>query len=418
VRLASWLAEALYCLGDRADAEQVAVQALPQTGDPDLRMDLLCTLVKCRMLVGRSADFLSPLREALASTGLPIRHRARLLVLAARTHCNDGELEVAAQVAAEALAAGEEAADSWTVGWALSAAGLAAMGRARYAEAIAFLDRGLAVAHGEPTLIDLRLLLLLNKSATLASLDQHEGALALASQSCRLADQVGAAFRASQAHCLLGQILFETGRWDDAIREVLNGPADLNEPAAACCDLGIAAVICFHRGERDAALRHLAAAAPHAARIGNRLIPTLVLARSLAHETAGELTEALAELTPWLNGGTEESAQAEDLLADGARLAMRTRNEDIARNLAKLAGELSAQSDIPRRQATALYCSGLVDGDPSRLLAAADRYASAGRPLPQARALEAAASEFSRAGDREQYQVALASVQQIYVRLS
>jgi tetratricopeptide (TPR) repeat protein len=417
VRLASWLAEALYCLGDRADAEQVALQALQHADEPDLRLDLLCALVKCRMLAGRSADFLSTLHEALASPGLPLRHRARLLALAARTHCNDGELDAAAQVAAEAVAAGEEASDSWAVGWALSAAGTAAMGRARHAEATAFLDRGLAVTHGEPTLIDLRLLLLLNKAVTLASLDAREEALALAGQACRLAGQVGSAFRGSQARSLLGQLLFEAGRWDDAIGEVLSGPEDLNEPAAACCDLGIAAVICLHRGERDAALRHLAAAGPHAARIGNRLVPPLVLARSLAHETAGAPAEALADLTPWLDGGTEESAQAEDLLADATRLAIRTGNEDLARNLAKLAAELAIASDIPRRQANALYCAGLADGDPSRLMAAASGYASAGRPLPQARALEAAAEEFSRAGDPGQSRMALAGARQVYARL-
>jgi tetratricopeptide (TPR) repeat protein len=417
VRLAGWLAEALYCLGDRADAEQVAVQALPHAGDPDPRLDLLCTLAKCRMLAGRSAELLATLREALASPGLPIRHRARLLVLAARTHCNDGELDTGARAAAEALAAGEEAADSWSVGWALSAAASAAMGRAQYAEAIILLDRGLGIAHGEPTLIDLRLLLLLNKAVTLVSLDKHEEALALASQARRLADQVGSAFRASQGHNLLGQILFEAGHWDDALAEVLSGPGDLKEPTAACCDIGIAAVISFHRGERDVALRHLAAVAPHAARIGNRLVPPLVLARSLARETAGELAEALAELTPWLNGGTEESAQAEDLLADAARLAMRAGDQDLVRHFAKLAGELATDSDIPRRQATELYCSGLADDDPFRLLAAASRYAEASRPLPQARALEAAASEFARTGDQDQSQAALASAQEIYGRL-
>jgi tetratricopeptide (TPR) repeat protein len=417
VRLDGWLAEALYCLGDRAEAEQVAVQALPNAGDPDLRLDLLCTLAKCRMLAGRSADLLETLHEALASPGLPARHRARLLVLAARTHCNDGELDVAARVAAQALAAGEEAADSWSVGWALSAAASATMGRGQYPEAILLYDRALAVAHADPVLIDLRLLLLLNKAVALISLDRHEEALALGSQARRLAEQVGSAFRSSQAHTLLGQLLFETGRWDDAIGEVLNGPADLNEPAAVCCDLGTAAVICFHRGQHDAALRHLAAAAPHASRIGNRLVPPLVLARSLAHETAGELAEALAELTPWLNGGTEESAQAEDLLADAARLAMRIGNTDLARNLAKVAGELAAGSDTPRREAAAFYCSGLADGDPSRLMAAADRYAMAGRPLPQARVLEAAATVFAQAGDQDQYQSALVGAQEVYGRL-
>jgi tetratricopeptide (TPR) repeat protein len=417
VRLANWLAEALYSRGDRDAAERVAVRALSQASDQDLRLDLLCTLVKCRMLAGRSADFLSTLREVLASPGLPVRHRGRLLVLAARTHCNDGELDVAAQVAAQALAAGEEAADSWAVGWALSAAGSAMMGRGRYMESIALYDRALAVAHGDPVLIDLRLLLLLNKAVALISIDRHVAALTLGSQVHRLADQVGSSFRGSQAHSLLGQILFETGQWDDAIGEVLNGPADLNEPAAVCCDLGIAAMICFHRGDRAAALRHLTAAVPHAARIGNRLVPPLVLARSLAHETAGELAEALAEFVPWLNGGTEESAQAEDLLADAARLAKRMGNENLAQNLAKLASELAASSEIPRRLATALYCSGLADGDPSRLLTAADRYGSAGRPLSQARALEAAAWEFAHVGERDRSQAALASAQQIYTRL-
>ncbi len=63
-------------------------------------------------------------------------------------------------------------------------------------------------------------------------------------------------------------------------------PEDLKEPIAACSDLGIAAVICFHRGEIAAARRHLAAAAPHAERIGNRMIGPLALARSLDHEQA------------------------------------------------------------------------------------------------------------------------------------
>jgi tetratricopeptide (TPR) repeat protein len=417
VRLDGWLAEALYCLGDRAEAEQVAVRALPNAGDPDLRLDLLCTLAKCRMLAGRSADLLATLREALASPGLPIRHRARLLVLAARTHCNDGELDVAARVAAEALAAGEQADDSWSVGWALSAAASATMGRGQYREAVLLYDRALAVAHGDPVLIDLRLLLLLNKAVALISLDRRDEALTLGSQARRLADQVGSAFRSSQAHSLLGQILFETGRWDEALTEALSGSGDLNEPAAACCDLGVAALICFYRGEREAALRHLAAAAPHAARIGNRLVPPLVLARSLAHETADKLTEALAEFTPWLDGGTEESAQAEDLLADATRLATRGGNEDFARRLAKLAAEFAAQSDISRREATALYCSGLVDADPSRLLTAADRYVAAGRPLPQARALEAAATVFAQAGDQDQCQSALVGAQEVYGRL-
>jgi tetratricopeptide (TPR) repeat protein len=391
-RLASWLAEALYCLGERADAERVADRALRQAGDPDLRLDLLCTLARCRMLAGMSTDSLATLNEALASPGLPLRQRARLLVMAARTHSNDGSLDAAAENARQALTAGQEAGDTWSVGWSLSVLAMVAIGLGQHAGAMDFFDEGLAVADGEPTLTDLRMLLLMNKAVTLAGLDQHDDALELVGQASRLADRAGAAFRASQAHSLHAQILFETGQWDEALTEALIGPPDLKEPAAACCDLGIAALICFHRGEHEAARSHLDAAEPYAARIGGRLVPPLVLARSLSHERAGRPAGALAELTRWLNGSTQEAGQAEDLLADAARLATELGDDDTARTLAKQAEELAAASAIPHRQATALYCSGLVERDPARLRAAAARYAAAGRPLQQGRALSAAAS--------------------------
>ena len=68
---------------------------------------------------GESAESLATLDRALAAPGISARHRARLLVLAARTHSNLGEVEKAAQVAASALAAASEAGDNWAMGWAL-----------------------------------------------------------------------------------------------------------------------------------------------------------------------------------------------------------------------------------------------------------------------------------------------------------
>ena len=84
--LASRLADALYRIGDRAAAEQVANRALEQTYEPDLLVDLHWTLAQCRMLAGLAAESLATLDQALASPGISARHRARLLVLAARTH--------------------------------------------------------------------------------------------------------------------------------------------------------------------------------------------------------------------------------------------------------------------------------------------------------------------------------------------
>ena len=84
--LASRLADALYRIGDRAAAEQVANRALEHAAEPDLLVDLHWTLAQCRMLAGESAESLATLDRALASPGISARHRARLLVLAARTH--------------------------------------------------------------------------------------------------------------------------------------------------------------------------------------------------------------------------------------------------------------------------------------------------------------------------------------------
>ena len=394
--LASRLADALYRIGDRAEAEQVANRALEHATEPDLLVDLHWTLAQCRMLAGSSAESLATLDRALASPGISARHRARLLVLAARTHINLGEVEKAGQVATSALAAASEAGDNWAMGWALHVLTIVTAVQGHMTDALPLFDRALTVTESDPALTDLRLLLQINKAVTLGCLDQYEQAFAAARQARHLADQVGTTIRLAQAHGALGQLLFETGRWDDALAEVAIVPEDLKEPGAACCDLGIAAVISFHRGEIGAARRHLAAAVPHAERIGHRLIGPLALARSLDREHAGALPEALAALTAAFDGNTEELEEIEDLLADAVRLATETGDLSTAQALAGHAAALAAGSEIPHRQANALYCRGLLDHDAPRLLAAAERYDDAGRPLLRAKALEAAAERVRR----------------------
>jgi DNA-binding CsgD family transcriptional regulator/tetratricopeptide (TPR) repeat protein len=415
--LASRLADALYRIGDRAAAEQVADRALDQTSEPDLLVDLHWTLAQCRMLAGESVESLATLDRALASPGISARHRARLLVLAARTHDNLGEVEEAGRVATSALAAASEAGDNWAMGWALHVLTLVTAVRGHMTDALPLFDQALTVTQADPALTDLRLLLQINKAVTLGNLDQYEEALAAAGQARQLAGQVGTTFRLAQAHGALGQLLFETGRWDDALAEVEILPENLKEPAAACCELGIAAVISFHRGEIDAANRHLAAAVRHAGRIGHRPIGPLALARSLDREHDGARPAALAALTAAFDGNTEEVEEIEDLLPDAVRLAAGTGDLGTAQALASQAAALAAGSQIPHRQANALYCRGVLDHDAPRLLAAAARYDDAGRPLLRAKALEAAAAIFVGAGDREQARAAFTGAVEVYATL-
>ncbi len=415
--LVSRLADALYRAGDVAEAEQVANQALMYAVEPDFLVDLHWTLAQCRIRSGLSAESLATLNQALASPRISARHRARLLVLAARTHCNLGEVEKAGQVAATALAAASETGDNWAMGWALHVLTIVTSVQGQMADALPLFDRALAVTQADPALTDLRLLLQINQAVALAGLDRYEEAFAAARQARYLADQSGTAIRLGQAHSALGQLLFDTGQWDDAMAEVEVLHEDLKEPAAACSDLGIAAVICFHRGDAITARRHLAAAVPHAERIGNRVVGPLALARSQDCELADALPDALAVLTAGFADNTEDLEEIEDLFADAVRLATKTGDLGIAKALTGHAAAFAAESEIPHRQANALYCQGVLDHDAIRLLTAAERYRDAGRPLLSAKALEAAAGEFVCSDDRGQARAAFTRAVEVYSSL-
>ena len=398
--LAGRLADALYRTGDRAAAVRVAERALGHAADPDLVVDLHWTLAQCRMLTGSVEESFATIGRALAAPELSATHRARLLVLGARTHLYFGDVDAAGREANGALASAAGSGDGWATCWALHVLAVAATIRGELAEALPLYDRGLAVAETDPALADLGLLLLVNKAVTLCNLNGYDEALATAERARQLADQVGTTIRLAQAHGVLGQLFFETGRWDDALTEIDTVPMDLKEPGAACGEFGTLAVISFHRNQPEAARRYLAAAEPHAERFGHRLMPPLLLARSLDREQAGAGADALAVLTAALDANPDDIGEAEDLLGDAVRLAVKTGDKTTAQTLTGQVTTLADGSQIRHQQANALYCRGLVDRDHVVLLEAAQRYAAAGRPLPKARALEAAAECLVEVEDR------------------
>jgi DNA-binding CsgD family transcriptional regulator len=412
--LASRLADALYRTGDRAISEQVAARALGYATDPDLLVDLHWTLAQCRMLSGKPEESFATLKQALAATGISVKHRARLRVLAARTYLYFGKVEDSAQEANNALASAAEAGDTWATGWALHVLAINSAMRGDLIGALPLYDRGLSVTETDPALTDLGLLLQVNKALTLFDLNLCEEALATAERARQLADQVGTAMRLAQAHGALGQLLFKTGRWADALAELTVVPEDLKEPLAACYELGICAEIGFRRNEPDVALRYLAATEPLVQRIGQHVVTSLMLAQSLERELAGAPDEALAILTAVLDGNSDDLGEVEELLADAVRLALKIGDKETAQTIAEQASTFAEGSEIPYRQANALCCRGMVDRDSDVLLAAAQRYADAGRPLPRAKALEAAAEVLVEADERPAARQAFERAVEVY----
>jgi DNA-binding CsgD family transcriptional regulator len=409
--LASRLADALYRTGERADAEQVAQRALPYATDPDLLVDLHWTLTQCRMLAGSGAESITTLEKALTTPGILAKHRARLLVLAARTHLFLGDVDASGQAANSALASATEATDTWATGWALHVLAIRATALGDLTDALPIYDRALAVTETDPALYDLGLLLQINKALTLASIDRLDEALTTAERARQLAGQVGTSLRLAQAQCILSQFLYEIGRWDDALSEIAVVPEDLKDPLIACCELGIAAEIAFHRDDAETARRHLAAAEPHRQRVEYRSIQSLELARSLERERAGAPAEALAILIAAVDGSPDDLGEIEDLLVDAVRLAVKTGDKARAQSLTGQAVTFAEGSDIPHRHANALYCRGMIDRDADVLLKAAQWYADAGKRLLRAKSLEAAAECLveaeERAGARQAFEQAV-----------
>jgi DNA-binding CsgD family transcriptional regulator len=407
------LADALYRVGNVPEAEQTARRALAHTEDPDLVVDLHWTVAQSLMRSGNSDEAIAMLDKALTLTATSARHRGRLLVLTARMHCNLGEVEKAGQFATSALAAATQAADNWAMGWALHVLTMVTALQGKVSESLILFDQALAVTDADPALTDLRILLQVNRAVMLGDLCEYDDAFAAARHAQQLADQVGTVIRLGQAHCVLAQLFFETGRWDDALAEAAAVQADLQEPGCACCNLGIAAVICFHRGDAGAARDYLAAASPHADRVGSRVIPPLALARSMGSEHENQPREALARLTGFANNA-EELREIEDLLPDAVRLATQVGELDTAASLAGRAEALAAESGTDRGRANALLCRGLADSDPARLLRAADQFAAGTRLLLSAQALEAAAGSFVGADDRDSARAAFTRALELY----
>ncbi len=170
------LADALYRVGDLGEAEQVASRALAGAADPAVVVDLHWTLAQCRTVTGRFAESLAALNQVLASPAISARHRARLLVLTARAHFNLGQVETAGQVAAAALAQATDAGDNWAIAWALHVLAIVTVMQGQMADALPLFERALTATRADPTLTDLRLLLLLNQAVALGDLDRYERA--------------------------------------------------------------------------------------------------------------------------------------------------------------------------------------------------------------------------------------------------
>jgi DNA-binding CsgD family transcriptional regulator len=228
-------------------------------------------------------------------------------------------------------------------------------------------------------------------------LDRYEEAIQVAEEVRQLAERAGNVFRLSQAQSTLGELFFDSGKWDAALSEIgqsLNVPKN---PVMDSAQHSFLATIQLHRGHPESD-RHLTAAEAFTGKDGARVCRAFAVAKSLHMERDEQPAAALKVLLDGL-ADMPDTEETVDLLADAVRLAIAIGDLTTAKSIAQRGGDIGGDSPIPHRRAVAIHCQSLLANDPAGLLEAANAYRAAGRPLPRAQALEAAALALAERGD-------------------
>jgi DNA-binding CsgD family transcriptional regulator len=300
------------------------------------------------------------------------------------------------------------------MGWALFVQTIIHGMRGESRQALPLYERALAVAEGDPALADLRLILQINQAVALGVLDRYEEAIQVAVQVSALANQAGNLVRLAQAQSALGELLFDSGKWDDALVQIDMALDVAKNPWVECVQHGFAATIQLHRGDPDSD-RHLAAG-DHCVEVGGKGGTSLALAKSLQHERDGDPAGALRVLMECL-AEVPDTEETDDLLAAAVRLALATGNKSVATSLVQRAVSVGDRPTAPHRRAVVMHCQSLLANEPAGLLEAANGYRAAGRPLPRAQALEAAALVLAERGEMAEARNLFTDAYTLYAKL-
>ena len=404
---------------EHEEVERTGIRLLASRLDPNRRAEITWFVAYALMRQDKAAGAATMVEGELNEAGMDAAHWARLRALHAMMLPELGRHDEIAGIAGEALDRADEAGERLAAGYALHALWVVSAFRHDWSTGLGHIDRALAVIGDDPQAVDLRLILLTNRAATLSEFARHEEAITATEQALAIAERAGA-YRLGFIRTQLASIYYAAGRWDDALAELetaigIPGPDFDRFPIH-----GLAALIAAHRGDWTAAREHLAAVADISTReaLWPHIAHDLLLARAIAAERSGGAAAGLAVLAPCLDPDVADVlVDVYELLPALTRLAVMA--GDAAVTAAALAvAQREGQEPAERiLSVVADYCQGLVAGDPAPLLDAAGFYHAVSRPLERAQMLEDAAILLAARGDIQAAQTAFTDAARLYEAL-
>lgn len=416
------LADTLFVLGRYQHVERVTRAVLERTTDPGRCGRAAWLLGYALLRLGRYAEAAAALEAAAARTGTSPLWRARFDALRAMVLRHTERRTEAVQAAAGALAAGRELADATAMAYALHAQAIHHTDNHDLPGALHLIDQALPLTSEDRHLLDLHLLLLVNRTADTLELGRFGEASTVARQALARNELSGSP-RLGTLRMQAGRIAFELGRWDEATAE-LEAVTDVETNRADELH-AIRALIAGHRDDWREASRHLEALknvtdaySPEPSWSSCQYGDLVLAAWALESERAGKPWQSVTGQAEWPGLGAGNAQQSRyKVLPTLVRLALAAADEPAARAAAEASRQAAAKEPRSRIQAAAQWCAGLISGDPAGVLAAARTFGDMGLVLAAGNALEDAAVLTAAAGDGIAARTLLDEALQVYAGL-
>jgi DNA-binding CsgD family transcriptional regulator len=390
-------ARTLLWLGRPAESRSCAADALTQRTAPATRARLRAVLAEASLLEGHPEHAVAEVDLAVSAGADDEIEQARLHSQAAATRLWAYDVDGAETEAQRAIELGTRVGDPVATSQALSVSSRVAAFQLDLTGAVLAGDEAVTRAGDVPAAV--RGAPHLYLGLALLNADQWDRARCVLEEGRARCQAVGARWAVPRFQGALAVRAFFTGEWDDAVAA---GETGAEVAARTGCRAGegqidaVLGLIAHHRGDDEAAAEAArrtaeAMAAPGADRTA---VPYLRWLQALRAAVRGDLAKSVALLHEACTIAFQRRVPLVVLwlAPDLTRLAIAAGRPEIAEWIAGEVALIAPRAGTTTSASVARFCRAAVDRDAEGMLAAAEGFERAGRPLFAATALEAAST--------------------------